>query len=190
MPLVLIDSWWTLAIRGVLAVLFGLAALLLPGITLVALVLLFGAYALADGIIALIAGARGLRRHERSWPLLLEGVLGIAAGVLTVVWPGITALVLVYLIAAWALLTGALEIATAIRLRKIITGEWLLVLSGVVSILLGVILVVAPGAGALGLVLWIGAYALVFGVLLLILAFRLRSWARAHPESGAVGVAG
>jgi uncharacterized membrane protein HdeD (DUF308 family) len=162
--------WWAVALRGLLAVLFGLAAFLWPGITLVSLVLLFGAYALVDGILAIIAAFRA----REWWPLLLEGVVGIAAGVVTFLWPGITAIALLYLIAAWAIITGILEIVAAIRLGKVIENEWWLALGGVISVILGVVMVVAPGAGALGLVWAIGAYALLFGATLIALGLRLR----------------
>jgi uncharacterized membrane protein HdeD (DUF308 family) len=175
---VLTRNWWALAIRGVAAVIFGILAFVGPGITLAALVLLFGAYAITDGIFAIVAALNAERSERRWWALLIEGILGIIAGVLTFIVPGITALFLLYLIAFWAMVTGVFEIATAIRLRKEITGEWLLVLSGVASVLFGFLLVLFPAAGALALIWWIGAFALVSGVLLLALAFRLRSWGR------------
>jgi len=171
-------NWWVLALRGVFAIIFGILALIWPDLTLFVLITLFGAYALVDGIFAVIAGIRSYGRNERWWAVLLEGVAGIILGVLTFLWPGTTALVLVYFIAAWALITGIFEIVAAIRLRKEIEGEWMLVLSGIVSILFGLFLVVAPGAGALGLTWVIGAYAVVFGILLIILAFRLRNLPR------------
>lgn len=167
--------WWVLAIRGVAAILFGIAAFLWPGLTLTVLVLLFGAYALVDGIFAVVGGFTARAEQERWWVLILEGIAGIALGVLTFLWPYITALVLLYFIAAWAIVTGVLEVAAAIRLRREITGEWLLGLAGVASILFGVLLVLLPGPGALALVWLIGAYALIFGIVLVILAFRLRS---------------
>jgi uncharacterized membrane protein HdeD (DUF308 family) len=167
----LATNWWALALRGLVAVLFGLLTFILPGITLVTLVLLFGAYALVDGIFNLIAFFRVASHH---WALLIEGVIGIIAGILTFAWPGITAVVLLYLIAFWAIFTGVFEIVAGIRLRKAIANEWLLILMGVLSLLFGVFILFAPGAGALAIVLWIGAYALVFGVFLLALAFRLR----------------
>jgi uncharacterized membrane protein HdeD (DUF308 family) len=178
MVIVLARNWWALALRGLFAVLFGIVAFALPGSTLGALVLLYGAYALVDGIFAIAAAVAGRDEGLPWWAMLLEGVVGIAVGVITFAWPGITALVLLYLIAAWAFVTGALEIAAAIRLRKEIRGEWLLALSGVLSVLFGVILVVNPGAGALAVVWLIGAYAIAFGVVLLVLGFRLRSLAR------------
>jgi uncharacterized membrane protein HdeD (DUF308 family) len=168
-------NWWALALRGLVAVLFGLLTFFLPGITLVTLVLLFGAYALADGVFNVIAFFR-VASHQ--WALLIEGVVGIIAGVLTFAWPAITAIVLLYLIAFWAILTGVFEILAGIRLRKTIANEWLLLLMGVLSLLFGLLILFAPGTGALAIVLWIGAYALVFGIFLLALAFRLRGHRR------------
>ncbi len=171
----LIKNWWMVALRGVLAVLFGLAALLMPGITVSVLVILFGAYALVDGIFALVAAATGATAmRERWWMLVIEGIAGIAVGIVTFLWPAITALTLVLLVAAWAIITGFLEIATAIRLRRHIQGEWLLALTGVVSIILGIVLAAEPGASLIAWVWLIGAYALVFGILMLVLAYRLR----------------
>jgi uncharacterized membrane protein HdeD (DUF308 family) len=179
---VLARNWGAIAIRGVAAILFGVLTFVVPGLTLAALVLLFGAYAIIDGIFAIVAAVRRTATGTGTrtwWVLSLEGIVGVAAGVVTFVWPGLTALTLVYVIAAWAIVTGVLEIVEAVRLRQQITGEWWLVLGGAVSIILGGFLIAAPGAGALALVLWIGAYAIVFGVLLLALAFRLR---RVHAE--------
>jgi len=164
-------NWWALALRGLVAVLFGLLTLFLPGITLVTLVLLFGAYALVDGIFNVIAFFRVASHH---WALLIEGLLGIIAGILTFSWPAITAIVLLYVIAFWAIFTGVFEVIAGIRLRKVITNEWLLLLVGVLSFLFGVLILFALGVGALAIVLWIGAYAFIFGVFLLALAFRLR----------------
>jgi uncharacterized membrane protein HdeD (DUF308 family) len=176
-PVVDVDSlsrnWWAVSLRGLAGILFGIITFFAPGISLAALVLLFGAYAFADGVLAIVSAIRR-RGADRWWLLLLEGLVGIGAGVVTLLWPGITALALLYVIAAWALVTGALEIAAAIRLRKAITGEWLLALSGVFSIALGVLLVLFPGPGALAVVIWIGAYSFVFGALLFVLGLRLR----------------
>jgi uncharacterized membrane protein HdeD (DUF308 family) len=168
--------WWFVALRGLAAVLFGIAAFAWPGITLTLLVLLFGAYALVDGVFALIY-AFGSGRRFRGW-LVVEGLAGIVLGVIALVWPGITALSLLYLIAGWAVVTGVLEIIAAIRLRKVITNEWMLALSGLASVIFGVILAIQPGAGALALIWLIAAYAIVFGVLLIALGFRLRAAGR------------
>jgi uncharacterized membrane protein HdeD (DUF308 family) len=142
----LAKNWWALALRGLVAVLFGLLTFLLPGITLATLVLLFGAYALVDGIFNVIAFFK-VASHQ--WALLIEGVIGIIAGVLTFAWPAITAFVLLYLIAFWAIFTGIFEIIAAIRLRKAISNEWLLLLMGVLSLLFGLLILYAPGTGAL-----------------------------------------
>jgi uncharacterized membrane protein HdeD (DUF308 family) len=166
--------WWVVALRGAAAVIFGLIALIWPGITLLALVILFGAYALVDGVGALIAafGGRG-RTGGRGW-LIVEGIAGIVVAIVTFFWPDVTTLVLLWFIAAWALVTGVLEIVAAIQLRREIQGEWLLILSGALSVLFGLLLIVVPGTGALALVYLIGAYAIVFGIVLLTLAFRVR----------------
>src|SRR4051794_18320940 len=152
MVMVLARNWWALVLRGLFAVLFGIMAFAWPGITLGALVLLYGAYALVDGIFAIAAALAGRTGGLPWWAMLLEGVAGIAVGIMTFAWPGITAIVLLYLIAAWALVTGVLEIVAAIRLCREIRGEWLLALSGILSVLFGLALVVNPGAGALAVV--------------------------------------
>jgi uncharacterized membrane protein HdeD (DUF308 family) len=166
--------WWALALRGVIAILFGLAALLRPGIALEALILLIGAYFLVDGAFAIVGVFRGTRSGTPRWLLLLEGVVSILAGLIAFVNPGITAIALLYLVAAWAVITGIAEIVTAIRLRKEITGEWALILGGVLSVMFGLLLAVLPGVGILSLIWLIGAYAIAFGVLLLIAALRVR----------------
>lgn len=171
---ILARNWWAIALRGLVAVLFGVAAFIWPGLTLTVLIFLWGAYALVDGIFALVAAVRAAQMKMTWWPLVLNGVLGIAAGIVAFVWPGITALVLLYLIAAWAIVTGVLEIIVAVRLRSVISGEWLMGLAGLLSILVGVVLIAAPGTGALAVVWMIGAYAVVFGVVLIALGFRLR----------------
>jgi uncharacterized membrane protein HdeD (DUF308 family) len=165
-------NWWALLLRGIAAVLFGLAALFWPGLTLFVLIVFFGAYALVDGIFAIVAGIRGT--GGRRWLLLAEGVLGVLAGLVAFFWPGMTALVLLYVIAAWAIFTGILKIVMAISLRREIENEWLMVLSGVVSVLFGVILAALPGVGLLSLVWLVGVYALIFGVALMVLGFRVR----------------
>ena len=167
-------NWWVFVLRGVLAILFGIAAWVWPGLTLTALVYLFGAYALVDGVFAVVAGIASRGENRRWWGELLVGVAGIVLGILTFVWPGVTALALLYLIAAWALVTGVFEIVAAIQLRAVIENEWLLGLGGLASVLFGVLLIVFPGAGALGLLWLIGAYAVLFGVLVIALGLRLR----------------
>jgi uncharacterized membrane protein HdeD (DUF308 family) len=185
----LVRNWWLVALRGVAALVFGLLTLLFPAAGVAALVLVFGAYALVYGVFTIIAAVAN-RRGEPHWvALLVSGVLSVGIGVLTFLMPGVTALVLLYLIAAWAIVTGVAEIAAAIRLRKVITGEWLLALAGVLSVAFGVLLIVFPGAGALAVVLWIGAYAALLGVLLIALSFRLRAWGRAHPTDEVVRTA-
>lgn len=168
-------NWWMLAVRGAVAVLFGIMAFIWPGLTLWALVFLFGAYVLIDGVFALVTAFTGREDNDRWWVLLLEGLAGIAAGLVAFIWPGMTAFVLVYLIAAWAIVTGIIEIAAAIRLRKEIEGEWVLALSGLASIIFGALMVLWPGAGALAVVWLIAAYAIFFGILLIFLAFRVRN---------------
>jgi uncharacterized membrane protein HdeD (DUF308 family) len=167
-------NWWAVALRGIIAVLFGVLALALPGITLGALILLFGIYSVVDGIFAIVSGVRAARRHERWGPAVLEGIVSIIAGAIALFVPLAAALAFIYLFAAWALVTGALEIAAAIRLRREIEGEWLLALTGVLSVLLGIFVAIFPGIGLLGLVWAIGAYAIVFGIVMIALAFRLR----------------
>jgi len=178
---VLARNWWALALRGLAAIVFGLLAFILPGITLTALILLLGAYMLVDGVFAIVAAVRADRHDERWWLLLAEGVLGVLAGIVAFLWPGLTALALLYLVAAWAIVTGILQIVGAIRLRREIEGEWALILGGGLSVNFGVLLAVLPGPGILALLWLIGAYALVSGVLLIILAFRVRNEPR--PDS-------
>jgi uncharacterized membrane protein HdeD (DUF308 family) len=168
--------WWALALRGAIAILFGLAALLWPGISLEVLILLFGAYALVDGVFSIVGVFGGTRGGTPRWLLLIEGVAGILAGVIAFVAPGLTAILLLYLIAAWAIVTGISEIAMAIRLRREIIGEWALIVGGAFSVLFGVILaVVGPAVGLLSLIWLIGVYAVAFGIMLLIAGFRVRS---------------
>jgi uncharacterized membrane protein HdeD (DUF308 family) len=177
-------NWWAFVIRGFAAVLFGLLTLFLPGIALLTLVFLFGFYSILDGVFNIAAAFRrtGPDTGMPWWALLISGILGIIAGLLAFFLPGITALVLLYIIAGWAVATGILAIVAAIRLRKQIRGEWLMVLSGVLSIVFGVLIALFPGAGALAVVLWIGAYATVMGILLVVLGFRLRKIARGADE--------
>jgi uncharacterized membrane protein HdeD (DUF308 family) len=174
-PLVesLARNWWLLLLRGVVSVAFGILAFVWPGLTLFALVLLYGAYALVDGVVAIAAAIKGRRRAPTGW-LVLVGVLGIAAGIVTFVWPAITAIALLVLIGVWSILHGVLEVVGAIRLRREIRGEGLLILGGILSIAFGAIILLQPGAGALAVVWLIGAYAVVFGLLFIALSLRLR----------------
>jgi uncharacterized membrane protein HdeD (DUF308 family) len=166
--------WWALALRGIIAILFGLAAFLRPGIALEALILLFGAYALVDGVFSIVGVFGGTRGGTPRWLLFLEGVVSILAGLIALIFPGLTAIALLYLVAAWAVVTGIAEIATAIRLRQEIRGEWALILGGIISVLFGLILAVLPAVGILSLIWLVGAYAVAFGVLLLITALQVR----------------
>ncbi len=165
-------NWWSLFLRGLAALLFGVVALFLPVTTLLVMILAFGAYALVDGVLAVAAGVRGVAGPR--WLPILEGIAGVLAGVFAFILPNFTAVALLYVIAAWAILTGILEILLAIWLRREIRGEWAMVLGGVFSVILGVILAILPGAGLLSLVWLIGAYAIVFGISLIVLAFRVR----------------
>jgi uncharacterized membrane protein HdeD (DUF308 family) len=168
--------WWLFISRGIIAILFGLAAILLPGITLELLVLLVGAFFFADGVLALV-GSFGTRRVEEHWWVsLLEGITGILIGILAIIWPGTTLVAIVFLIAAWAFMTGVFEIVAAIRLRKVVIGEWFLGLGGIISVLFGLFLFVSPGTGAVTLVWILGAYAIFFGILLLLLGFKLKKF--------------
>ena len=177
---ILSRNWGWLVLRGVVAILFGVLTAFQPGITLAALVLLFGAYALTDGI-ATIVWSIANRRDEPQWvSLIFSGLLSIGAGVVTFFWPAMTTVVLLFVIAGWAMVTGIATIAAAIQLRKVIVGEWRLVLFGLMSVAFGVILLAAPAVGALAMVFWIGGYAIVSGVLLISLGLRLRSWGRLH----------
>jgi uncharacterized membrane protein HdeD (DUF308 family) len=162
-------NWWVLLIRGILAVLFAVMAFTLPGLTLVTLVLLYGIYSFADGLTAIWVGGQA-----RAWWFVLLGILGVVVGVFTFIYPGITAVALLYLIAAWAIVRGVFEIVTAIQLRKEISNEWMLIIAGILSVLFGVALVAKPAAGALAVVWIIGAYAFIFGLMMIVLAFRLR----------------
>ncbi len=175
MVILFIGDWRMLAVRGVAAVLFGVAALVWPDLTLWALVVLFGAFVLVDGVMALVAAFTRSQETEGTRALLvLHGLLGIAAGAITFFWPGITALALLFVIAAWAFLIGVLRIVGAIRLRKVIDNEWLLGLTGLLWIALGAVLVVTPGTGALAIVWAIGLLALLAGVVELGLAWKVR----------------
>jgi len=166
----------SLIIRGIIGVIFGIVAFVWPGLTLAALVLLFGAYALLDGIADIAYGISGARSGGHSWALLLAGIVGIGAAIVTFLWPAITLLVLVLVIGIWAVIRGVLQLVAAVRLRNIIRGEWLLVLSGILSIALGVLVFLYPMTGAIVLAWWVGAYAFVAGIALIALGIRLRQY--------------
>lgn len=173
-----VQPWWVPALRGAVAIVFGALALMWPGITLLSLIALFAAYALLTGTASVYGAIRNKKRDDTWWLPLLLGLVGIGAGVIAVIHPGLTALVLVLLIGANALVSGVLDIAMAIRLRKIIKGEWLLALSGLMSVIFGALVFLFPGAGALALIWLISLYAFLTGALLLGLAFRLRGTAK------------
>lgn len=170
-------SSWSVALRGIAALVFGFLAIALPGPVLLGLVLLFGAYALASGVLALVSAVKEKAEYGRGWRVL-EGVAGIALGIVTFVWPGITALTLTYLIAAWAIVTGIFEVVGAIRLRKYIKHEWLYMLGGVLSVVVGVLIIGRPLTGALAITWVLGVYGILFGSLLLGLSISLRRMER------------
>jgi uncharacterized membrane protein HdeD (DUF308 family) len=172
-------SWWVFALRGLVAIAFGIMCWIVPGMALLTLVFLFGAYAIVDGISA-IASALNSKERPR-WPVVFYAAVSVVAGLIAFLSPGITALALLFLIAARALVTGALELVAAVQLRKEVEGEWLLALSGILSIAFAILLFVFPGPGALGLILWIGSFAVIFGGILIALGFRLRTLSGAAP---------
>jgi uncharacterized membrane protein HdeD (DUF308 family) len=176
----LAGNWWALLLRGIAAALFGLAALFWPGMTIFVLIIFFGAYALVDGILALVAGIRGSEGSR--WLLLAEGALGVLAGLAALFWPGMTALLLLFVISAWAIFTGLLKVIMAIAFRREVENAWLMGLSGVLSVLFGVILAVLPAAGLLSLVWLVGIYALIFGVALIVLGWRARGDRQANES--------
>jgi uncharacterized membrane protein HdeD (DUF308 family) len=171
-------NWWLEVLRGIAAIVFGILAFVWPGITLVTLVLFYGAYVLVDGVLAIAAAVMGGNPMPRWW-LAIVGIAGIVAGLLTFVYPGITALVLLIFIAAWAIVLGIFEIYGAIRLRKEIEGEWLLILNGAISVLFGLVLLWRPAIGALAVVWIIGAYAIILGVIYVMFGLKLRKHAPA-----------
>jgi uncharacterized membrane protein HdeD (DUF308 family) len=173
-------NWKLLVLRGLLAIVFGILAFMWPGMTLIALVYLFGAYALVNGVIAFTIAARAPKGFPRFGGLIFEGIFSILAGIGAFLIPGITAFALLILIASWAIVTGIFEIVAAIRLRKVIENEWLLILAGILSTIFGVLLLMRPAAGAVAMVFWIAGFAIAFGILLIAAAFRVRR----HPASG------
>jgi uncharacterized membrane protein HdeD (DUF308 family) len=172
-------NWWILLIRGIAAIAFGLLAFVWPGLTLVVLVILFGAYVLADGVLAIYLALTG-RTGGRHWGwILADGLLGIVAGGIALVWPGISALALLALIAAWAIIHGIFEIVAAIQLRRVLDDEWFMALNGVISILFGIALIAWPKAGILAVAWLIGVGAIAMGIMFVVLSLRLRSLSRA-----------
>jgi uncharacterized membrane protein HdeD (DUF308 family) len=177
------NQWWLLIVEGILAVAFGVVAWVWPDLTVATLIILFGAYAIAFGVMNFVAAA-GLRREgESPWPFIFRGLLGIGLGVVVIVWPDISALTLLYVIAAWAVVTGVTEVIAAIELRKLIENEWFLGLAGVASIVFGVLVAIYPGAGAVALVWTIGVYAIVVGILLIALGVRLHGLDQRLPSA-------
>jgi len=180
------DTSTFLLVRGIVGIVIGVVAFAWPGVTIAALVVIFGVYALIDGITNLILGVTRTSTHGRSWAHALQGLVGIAAGVLTFIWPVVTAFALVVFIGAWAMVTGIFEVVAAIRLRKVIEGEWMLALSGVMSLVFGFLVFAFPGAAAVGISWALGAYAAVAGVVLIVLGVRLRSGEiRLHSRASA-----
>jgi uncharacterized membrane protein HdeD (DUF308 family) len=179
----LAQSWWLMAIRGLIAVLFGVVAFIAPIVTLLTLVFLFGAFAIANGILSLVLAYQA-PKGSRLGGLIFGGILGIIAGLIAFLLPGITAFSLVILVGAWAMTTGVMEIVAAVKLRKIISNEWLLVLAGLASVAFGAIIFLMPAAGALALTWWIGAYAIAFGALLIVLSFKMKHWKDEFRSAG------
>jgi len=180
----LAQNWWVFALHGALAILFGLAALLYPGQTLGVLVGLFGGYALVDGCLSLLRTFRAASLGVSWWPFLVQGLVSLGAGIVTISTPGITALALLYFIAAWAVVGGIFEVVAAVMLRKVLEGEWMLVLSGLLSVIFGVWLFAAPGEGALAVTGIIGVYALIFGGMLVGASLRMRNLSQLLGEGG------
>jgi uncharacterized membrane protein HdeD (DUF308 family) len=177
-------NWWALLLRGIVAVIFGILAFAWPGVTVLSLVFVFGAYAIVDGIFAIAAGTRAPAGTGSWWMMLLMGIFGIIVGILAFVWPGVTAFTLLMLIAAWAVVTGIFEIVAAIQLRKVITGEWLLLISGLASIIFGILVLLNPAAGAVAVVWLIATYAVIYGILLMAAGWRIKAHQH-HPHGAA-----
>ncbi len=181
-------NWWLFLVRGLVAIAFGVLALIWPAQSWLALVILFGAFALVDGIFTLVTGIQLSKYFDRWWAVVLEGIMGIAAGVLTLIWPGAASHVLFYFVAVWVILTGVLEIMVATRIRFYIPGEWNMILAGVLSILCGILLFVYPGAGVVALVWTIGIFAIVFGIMQIVFSSRLHSLGSDIKQHGLSGI--
>ena len=173
-PQLLARNWWLFLLRGIAALTFGVLSLIWPGISLVTLVLFFGAYALVDGVFALAAAIIGRGNAEVRWWLVFVGLLGIGIGIATFLWPGLTALTLLFFIAGWIIATGVLQIIGAIELRRVIEDEWWLILDGALSVLFGILLFIRPGAGALALIWLIALFAIAYGILMVGFAFKVK----------------
>lgn len=182
----LAQNWWALVLRGVFAVLFGIGAFFWPGLTVAVLVLLYGAYLFVDGILAVLS-ALARRREGFSWAVFLAGLASLVAGGVTLLMPGVTAIALLYVIAVWAIVRGVFEIIAAFHLRRELRNEWLLALNGVVTVLFGVVLIAAPGAGVLAVLWLIGTFAIVVGILMIGLGFRLKGMKDAVARRPAYG---
>jgi uncharacterized membrane protein HdeD (DUF308 family) len=183
----LAQNWWLFTLRGVLGIIFGLIALIFPGATILSLVIFFSAYMLVDGVFGIISAVRAIRRKEDRWGLLIfEGLLNIAVGIAAFLWPGLTVVAFVWLIAAWAIVSGGLMTAAGFRLNME-HGRWWMVLGGLLSLAYGVLLIITPLMGAIVLTWWLGAYALVFGVALVIFSFKLRSRQQERASPTPVG---
>ncbi|MDF2902004.1 MAG: hypothetical protein K0Q62_2063 [Phenylobacterium sp.] len=184
MSSLLAQNWWAVALRGVFAIIFALIAFFSPGATLLSLVWVFAAYMLVDGVFGIVSGIRAASNNQRWGLLVLEGILNILVGVIAFIMPGLTVLFFVTLMAVWSLITGVLMIVAAFKLNPEYGRGWL-IFSGIVSVLFGIALLIAPLVGAVVLTWWLGAYALVFGIGLLVLAFKLRRWK--DDSTGSVG---
>ncbi|WP_137152094.1 HdeD family acid-resistance protein [Devosia sp. FKR38] len=167
-------NWWALALRGLLGIVFGMVALVWPASTMLSLVVVFAAYALVGGVLTIIASVRAMASHDRWSLLLLEGIVSILAAVAALAWPGLTVISFVGLMAFWSIITGALMLGSAFRLDAA-AGRWWMVLGAVSSVFFGIVLIWAPLTGAVVLTWWLGAYAIVFGIALIVLGFQLRS---------------
>lgn len=185
MFVILAHNWWMLLLRGLLALVFGLLCVAYPGVTLTVMKIMFGAYALLDGILALASSIYTAKGRPRWRSTLLEGAAGSFLGLLILIWTDITAFGLLYLIGVWAIITGVFEMAAAIRLRQHFTNEWLLIMSGAASVIFGLLILVIPHAGVLAVVWWIGTYSIFFGMAFTALALRLRRWVARAAESRA-----
>ena len=175
---IIIQKWWVFLLRGLAAILFGVLALIWPQITLLTLVVLFGAFVLFDGIFSVIAGVTSRKENYYWWTLLFTGLLEIAIGLLTLLWPNVTGIILLYLIASWAVIVGILDIILAIQIRREIKNEWMLIIDGVFSVVIGFLLFIFPAASAVALAWLIGLFAILLGIVFIILAFRLRGLVR------------